>query len=179
MGDIAIKLQNVSKYYKLYHHRKDRLKEALHPFGKKYHNKFYALQDVNLEIKKGEILGIVGRNGSGKSTLLKIISKILEPNDGSVDVNGKISALLELGAGFNMEFTGIENIMFHGTILGYEKDVMEEKLDSIVKFADIDRFIDQPIKSYSSGMRARLGFALGSSCRTRNSYTGRGFGCRG
>lgn len=160
MSDIAISLKNVSKYYKLYNSPKDRLKEALSLSGKIYHKKFYATKSLNLEIKKGEVLGIVGKNGSGKSTLLKLITGVLSPDEGSVTVNGKISALLELGSGFNPEFTGMQNIFFYGTILGFTKKEMEEKLDDIIAFADIGDFINQPLKTYSSGMKSRLGFAV-------------------
>jgi lipopolysaccharide transport system ATP-binding protein len=160
MSDIAVKLENISKFYKLYNEPKDRLKEALHPFGKKFHKKFYALNDINLEIKKGEILGIVGRNGAGKSTLLKLISGVIQPSSGAVSVRGAVSALLELGSGLNPEFTGIQNIYFYGTILGFAREEMKEKIDEIVAFADIGGFIQQPLKTYSSGMKARLGFSL-------------------
>ena len=160
MNDIAISIKNVSKYYKLYNSPKDRLKEALNFRGKQYHKKFYATRNLDLEIKKGEILGVVGKNGSGKSTLLKLITGVLTPNEGSIQVNGKISALLELGSGFNPEFTGMQNIFFYGTILGFTKQEMEEKLDDILAFADIGEFIDQPLKTYSSGMKSRLGFAV-------------------
>ena len=160
MNEIAISLKNVSKYYKLYDRPKDRLKEALNRSGKIYHKKFYATKNLNLEIKKGEILGIVGKNGSGKSTLLKLITGVLKPDEGSVTVNGQISALLELGSGFNPEFTGMQNIFFYGTIIGLSKEEMQEKLDDILTFADIGEFIDQPLKTYSSGMKSRLGFAV-------------------
>ena len=160
MNDIAVSVKNVSKYYKLYNSPKDRLKEALSFSGKQYHKKFYATKDLSLDINKGEIIGIVGRNGSGKSTLLKLITGILTPNEGSIQVNGKISALLELGSGFNPEFTGLENIFFYGTILGFSKHEMEEKLTDIIAFADIGDFISQPLKTYSSGMKSRLGFAV-------------------
>ncbi len=157
---IAISLRDVSKYYKLYQNPKDRLKEALSPFGKIYHEKFYATNKINLDIKKGEILGIVGKNGSGKSTLLKLITNVLTPDSGSIKVDGKISALLELGSGFNPEFTGEQNIFFYGTILGFSKKEMSEKLDDIIAFADIGEFMHQPLKTYSSGMRSRLGFSV-------------------
>ena len=160
MSDIAISIKNVSKYYKLYNSPKDRLKESLNFSNKEYHKKFYATKNLNLEIKKGEILGIVGKNGSGKSTLLKLITGVLVPNEGSIKVNGKISALLELGSGFNPEFTGIQNIFFYGTILGFSKEEMQNKLDDIIAFADIGDFLYQPIKTYSSGMKSRLGFAV-------------------
>ena len=158
--NIAISLKNVSKYYKLYKDPKDRLKEALSPFGESYHQKFYATNKINLEIKKGEILGIVGKNGSGKSTLLKLITSVLVPDEGTIKVDGKISALLELGSGFNPEFTGLQNIFFYGTILGFSKKEMNEKLNDIIAFADIGEFMDQPLKTYSSGMKSRLGFAV-------------------
>jgi lipopolysaccharide transport system ATP-binding protein len=160
MSDITVKLENISKFYKLYNSPKDRLKEALHPFKKKYHSRFYALKDINLEIKKGEILGIVGRNGSGKSTLLKLITGIIQPSFGGVAVSGAVSALLELSSGLNPEFTGIQNIYFSGTMMGFSRKEMEEKTEDIVSFADIGDFIHQPLKTYSSGMKARLGFAL-------------------
>jgi len=158
--EIAIKLKGVSKYYKLYNASRDRLKEVLHPFGKKYHRNYFALKNVDLEVYKGEILGIVGRNGSGKSTLLKIVTGVLYPNEGQVTVNGRISALLELGTGFNPDFTGLENIYFYGVINGIDKSLMQSKIDEIVAFADIDEYIHQPLKTYSSGMKTRLGFAV-------------------
>jgi lipopolysaccharide transport system ATP-binding protein len=160
MNDIAISIKNVSKYYKLYNSPQDRFKEALSFSGKTYHKKFYATKNLDLEIKKGEILGIVGKNGSGKSTLLKLITGVLTPDEGTINVNGKISALLELGSGFNPEFTGMQNIFFYGTILGLSKKEMDEKLDDIIAFADIGDFLNQPLKTYSSGMKSRLGFAV-------------------
>jgi len=163
MNGTAIKIENVSKSYKLYNSPGDRFKEALNPFRKIYHKEFYALRNINLEVKQGEILGVVGKNGSGKSTLLKLISSVLVPNNGNVKVNGKISALLELGSGLNPEFTGLQNVFFYGTILGITRDEMKKKLESILAFADIGEFIHQQLKTYSSGMRARLGFALAVS----------------
>jgi lipopolysaccharide transport system ATP-binding protein len=160
MSDISVKLDNISKFYKLYNSPKDRLKEALHPFKKKLHKKFYALQNINLEIKRGEILGIVGKNGSGKSTLLKLICEIIQPSSGKLIVNGAVSALLDLSVGLNPEFTGMQNIYFSGTMMGFSRKEMEKKIDGIVDFADIGDFIHQPLKTYSSGMKARLGFAL-------------------
>jgi len=156
----AIRLRDVSKYYKLYSAPKDRLKEALHPLGRVYHRDFHALRDVNLQVGKGEILGVVGRNGCGKSTLLKLISGVLTPSKGTIRVHGEISALLELGAGFNPEFSGLQNIYFYATILGLSRAEIESILGDIVEFADIGGFIDQPLKTYSSGMKARLGFAV-------------------
>ena len=156
----VIRLENVSKYYKLYHSQRDRLKEIVNIYGRQYHKKYYALKNVELNIQKGQILGMVGENGSGKSTLLKLISSVLKPSAGRIMVNGRISALLELGAGFNPQFTGIENIKFYSTIMGMQKDVLEEKLGEIIEFAGLGEYINQPLKNYSSGMRARLGFAV-------------------
>ncbi len=160
MSDIAISVRNLSKQYRLYHTPKHRLMEALHPFRKKYHHDFYALHNVNFVVKKGETVGIIGRNGSGKSTLLKIITGVLTPTSGSVLVNGRISALLELGAGFNPELTGIENVYFNGTLMGISSAEMDDRLDDILAFADIGEFVHQPVKTYSSGMFVRLAFAV-------------------
>jgi len=160
MNDPAIKMDGVSKFYKLYDSPSDRLKEALTPLGKVYHKDYYALKKIDFEIEKGEIVGIVGKNGSGKSTLLKIMAGVLSPNDGELIVNGNISALLELGAGFNPEFTGVQNIYFYGAMLGFTKAEMKERLGEIIEFADIGDFINQPVKVYSSGMKSRLSFAV-------------------
>jgi lipopolysaccharide transport system ATP-binding protein len=160
---VAVRVESLSKIYKLYPDRKARLVEALHPLRRKYHRDFHALNNINLEVKNGEILGIVGKNGSGKSTLLKIIYGLLQPTSGSVLVNGAISALIELGAGFNPELTGLENIYFYGSVLGFSKQDMEEKLDDILSFADIGEFINQPLKVYSSGMNARLAFSVSTA----------------
>jgi lipopolysaccharide transport system ATP-binding protein len=160
MSDSVISTKNLTKIYKLYDRHTDRLKEALHPFKKKYHRQFYALKNINLEIKRGEILGIVGRNGAGKSTLLKIITGITSPSSGQISVNGKVSSLLELGTGFNPELTGLENVYLNGTIQGYSRKEMESRIEKIISFADIGHFIRQPLKTYSSGMKARLGFAV-------------------
>lgn len=161
--DIVIKLKKVTKTYKLYPNPKARLFESLHPFGKKYHKPFHALKGINLEVKRGEVLGIVGRNGSGKSTLLKIISGVLAPTSGTVEVKGKVSALLELGSGFNPEFTGMENIYFMGALQGFGPDEMKKKVDDIIDFAEIGEHIDQPVRTYSSGMKARLAFAVSTA----------------
>jgi lipopolysaccharide transport system ATP-binding protein len=160
MGDrVAISLKNVSKCFKCYDHPIDRLKEILLP-GKNRGKEFWALHDINLEINRGETLGIVGRNGSGKSTLLQIIVGTLTPTFGEVNVKGRISALLELGSGFNPEFTGRQNVFFNGKILGLSKAEIEAKFDEIAAFADIGDFIEQPVKTYSSGMFVRLAFAV-------------------
>lgn len=156
----AIKVQNLTKTYKLYTKPIERLKESLHPFKKKYHREFHALNDVSFEIKKGETVGIIGKNGSGKSTLLKIITGVLTPTSGKVMVYGKISAILELGAGFNPEMTGLENIYLNTSINGMNKAQTDKKIDEIVAFAELGEFIHQPIKTYSSGMKARLAFAV-------------------
>ena len=157
MENIALSVKNLTKVYSLYNKPIDRLKEAIFSF-KSYHKDFYALDDISFDVKKGESLGIIGVNGSGKSTLLKIITGVLKETKGSVEVNGKIAALLELGAGFNMEYTGIENIFLNGSMMGFSKKEMQEKLDKIIEFADIGDFINRPVKQYSSGMFVRLAF---------------------
>lgn len=159
MSEIAISLRNISKCFKRYHHPVDRLKEILLP-GKSRADQFWALRDINLEIPKGQTFGIVGPNGSGKSTLLQIIAGTLTPTSGEVVVNGRISALLELGSGFNPEFTGRQNVFFNGRLLGLSKQEIEDKFEHITDFADIGDFIDQPVKTYSSGMYVRLAFAV-------------------
>ncbi len=156
----AIIVKDVTKIYKMYDKPIDRLKESLHPRHKEYHKKFYALNHISFEVKKGETVGIIGTNGSGKSTILKIITGVLSPSEGSVEVEGSISALLELGAGFNSDYTGIENIYMNGTMMGFSRKEMEAKLQDILDFADIGDFVYQPVKTYSSGMFVRLAFAL-------------------
>lgn len=156
----VIRISNLQKVYKLYGSPRDRVKEIL-SFGRaSYHNDFYALKDINLEIKKGEIVGILGQNGCGKSTLLKLISGVLTPSKGHVDVRGNISALLELGMGFNQELSGHENIFFNGMLLGYTEQHLRQKYNEIVEFADIGEHLFQPVKTYSSGMVARLAFSI-------------------
>ncbi|HYD32998.1 MAG TPA: ABC transporter ATP-binding protein [Methylophilaceae bacterium] len=158
-SDIAISVKNLTKTYRLFDHPGDRIKQAL-TFGRmKFHREFTALKDVSFEVKKGETVGIIGRNGSGKSTLLQLICGILKPTSGSVTVNGRISALLELGSGFSPEFTGRENLYFQGAIMGFSKADMDGRVEDIVAFADIGEFIDQPVRTYSSGMFVRLAFA--------------------
>ena len=156
----VIQIQNVSKVYKLYETPIDRLKESLHPGGKKYHHDFFALRDISFDVKKGETVGIIGKNGSGKSTLLKIITGVLTPTMGTMNVSGRISALLELGAGFNPEYSGLENVYLQGTMMGYSREDMRERVPEILKFADIGEFINQPVKVYSSGMFIRLAFSV-------------------
>ncbi|MBO5208803.1 MAG: ABC transporter ATP-binding protein [Lachnospiraceae bacterium] len=157
---IAIQVKNLEKVYKLYDKPSDRLKETL-GFGKgKRHTEHHALKGVNIDIRQGETVGIIGTNGSGKSTILKIITGVLNPTRGEVTVNGRISALLELGAGFNMEYNGIENIYLNGTMMGFSEKEIEEKMDAILEFADIGEYVHQPVKTYSSGMFVRLAFAV-------------------
>ena len=161
VNDIAIQVDGLSKFYKLYDKPADRLKETFSL--RKYHREFYALRDISIDIKRGETVAILGKNGSGKSTLLKLITGVVAPSFGSIHINGKIAALLELGAGFNPEFTGIENVYMSGTIMGYTKEQIDAKLDDILSFADIGDFVYQPVKMYSSGMFARLAFAVNSN----------------
>lgn len=157
-NNLAIKVNNVTKTYKLYDKPIDRLKESLS--RRQYHRPFNALNDVSFEVEKGTTVGIIGTNGSGKSTMLKIITGVLSQTGGTVETAGNISALLELGAGFNMDYTGIENIYMNGTMMGFTRDQMDEKLDDILEFAEIGDFVYQPVKTYSSGMFVRLAFAL-------------------
>ena len=161
MEDIAIKVDNVSKVYKLYERNRDRIKEAFGiGRGKVHYKEHYALKDVSMEVRQGETVGIIGTNGSGKSTILKIITGVLNQTEGDVRIHGRISALLELGAGFNMEFTGVENIYLNGTMTGFSEEEIHEKLDDILEFADIGEFVYQKVKTYSSGMFVRLAFAV-------------------
>lgn len=161
MDEIAIKVEDLTKIYKLYDKPSDRLKESLGLSKKKVLSRdHYALQHVSFDVIKGETIGIIGTNGSGKSTILKIITGVLNPSGGNLTVNGRISALLELGAGFNMEYTGIENIYLNGTMIGFTREEIEKKMDDILEFADIGEFIHQPVKTYSSGMFVRLAFAV-------------------
>ena len=156
---MAISLKNISKSFKRYHRPIERLKELLFPQITKV-DQFWALRDINFEVAKGETLGIIGQNGSGKSTLLQIIAQTMEPTTGQVFVNGRVSALLELGCGFNPEFTGRQNVFFNGQILGLSREEIEAKFNDIVAFAEIGNFLDQPVKTYSSGMVVRLAFAV-------------------
>lgn len=160
MSENAIEVKDVTKIYRLYDKPIDRLKESLSPTHKEYHKDFFALNKLSFSVEKGQTVGIIGTNGSGKSTILKIITGVLTPSTGTVEVDGKISALLELGAGFNMDYTGIENIYMNGTMMGFTKKEMDGKLQDILDFADIGDFVHQPVKTYSSGMFVRLAFAL-------------------
>ncbi|MDD5759463.1 MAG: ABC transporter ATP-binding protein [Desulfobulbaceae bacterium] len=159
-NDLPITVDSISKAYKLYTKPIDRLKESFNPFRKKYHKDFFALRDVSFAAKKGEVVGIIGKNGSGKSTLLQIITGVLTPTAGSVDIRGRVSALLELGAGFNPELSGIENVYFKSSLLGFSTSETDAKIDDILAFAGIGEFIKQPVKTYSSGMFVRLAFAV-------------------
>ncbi len=156
----VIEIKDVTKIYKLYDKPIDRLKESMSLRHRSYHKDFYALRGLSFFVEKGQTVGIIGTNGSGKSTILKIITGVLTPTSGEVSVKGKISALLELGAGFNMDYTGIENIYMNGTMMGYSKREMDDKLADILDFAEIGDFVHQPVKTYSSGMFVRLAFAL-------------------
>lgn len=156
----AIQVKELEKAYKLYDKPSDRLKEALGLARKKRYKEHYALKGVDMTIYQGETVGIIGTNGSGKSTILKIITGVLNPTKGSVEVNGRISALLELGAGFNMEYNGIENVYLNGTMIGFSKKEIDAKMDDILGFADIGDYVYQPVKTYSSGMFVRLAFAV-------------------
>ena len=160
MSEYVINVEHVDKVYKLYASNKARVADTLGLSRKKNYKEHYALKDMSFSVKKGECVGLIGTNGSGKSTILKIITGVLSPTAGEVTVNGRISALLELGAGFNMEYTGMENIYLNGTMLGYSKEEIDEKLDDILSFADIGDFVFQPVKTYSSGMFVRLAFAV-------------------
>lgn len=156
----VIQVQNVSKIYKLYDRNRDRLIDAFGLSREPRYHEHYALHDLNFTVKKGETVGIIGTNGAGKSTILKIITGVLNPTEGEVIIDGRISALLELGAGFNMEYTGVENVYLNGTMIGFSKEEIDEKLQDILDFADIGEFVNQPVKTYSSGMFVRLAFAV-------------------
>ena len=156
----VIRVRNVTKNYRLYNRQRDRLWESLGLDFRKNYKEKHALNGVSFEVSRGETVGIIGTNGSGKSTMLKLITGVLTPSGGSIEVDGRISALLELGAGFNMEYTGIENIYLNGTMIGFTKEEIDQRLQSIIDFADIGDYISQPVKSYSSGMFVRLAFAV-------------------
>lgn len=160
MNEPIIKVENLNKVFKLYSRPKDRLKEALSPFRKKYHHDYHALKGLTFEVKKGESVAILGRNGAGKSTLLKVLTGVISPTSGNVSVKGRIAALLELGSGFNPMLSGLENVYFQGAIMGFSKEEMELRLPGIINFADIGEFIHQPVRTYSSGMFSRLAFSI-------------------
>lgn len=157
---VVIRVQNLSKCYQIYDRPQDRLKQSLWRGRKQFFREFWALRGATFEVKKGEAVGIIGRNGSGKSTLLQLIAGTLSPTSGSVEVEGRVAALLELGSGFNLEFTGRENIYMNAAILGLSRTETDQRFDAIVAFADIGDFIEQPVKTYSSGMIVRLAFAV-------------------
>jgi len=158
--DVAISIKDLTKVYHLYAKPQDRFKEALHPLRRSYHKDFYAMRGVEFDIYRGETVGIIGKNGAGKSTLLKMITGVLTPTNGSIETHGRISSLLELGAGFDPEMTGLENIYLNGTLMGFSDIEMDVKIDDILAFADIGEFIHQPVRMYSSGMFARLAFSV-------------------
>ena len=160
MEETTIKVDHISKVYRLYDKPRDRIREAFSLSRKAFYKEHYALRDVSFAISRGETVGIIGTNGAGKSTILKIITGVLSPTEGNIAVNGRISALLELGAGFNGEYTGIENIYLNGTMIGFSREEINRKLDDILAFADIGDFVYQPVKTYSSGMFVRLAFAV-------------------
>jgi ABC-type polysaccharide/polyol phosphate transport system ATPase subunit len=160
MPETAIRIQHLSKAYRLYAHPLDRIKEVLHPRGKKYHRLFYALDDISFELQAGQTLGLIGANGSGKSTLLKILASVLTPTAGTLHTQGRVAALLELGSGFNPELTGLQNVYFYGAIMGLSQAEADALLPGILDFADIGPFIHQPVKQYSSGMYVRLAFSV-------------------
>ncbi len=160
---LAIRVKNLSKTFRLPHERRNTLKDYfLHPFLRNSYEKFAALKNISFEIERGEWVGIIGKNGSGKSTLLKILAGVYAPDNGEVEINGKVIPLLELGVGFNRELSGRENIFLNGAMLGMSKKEIAEKFDAIVDFAEIRKFLDLPLKNYSSGMQVRLAFAIAS-----------------
>lgn len=162
-SNIAISVKNASKMYEVYNKPSDRLLQMMAGSHRKLYREFWALKDISFDVHRGETIGVIGRNGSGKSTLLQILAGTLTPTSGNVSINGKVTALLELGSGFNPEFTGRENIFMNATILGISQKKAEEKFDAIAAFADIGEFLEQPVKTYSSGMYARLAFSVAIS----------------
>ena len=156
----AISFQRVSKRFRIYHQRHENLKEAVLRRRRGVYEEFYALRDVSFAVEPGSTVGIIGSNGSGKSTALKLVARILHPNGGEVSVDGRVSALLELGTGFHPDYTGRENIFLNGALLGLRRELIRRRLDDIVAFSGMERFIDNPVKTYSSGMYMRLGFAI-------------------
>ncbi len=159
-SDIVIDIRDISKCYRVFAKPSDRLKQTLLGWKKQYHRDFWALRDINLQVRRGEAIGVIGRNGSGKSTLMQIIAGVLTPTEGEIRVDGRVDALLELGSAFNPEFTGRENVFLYGAILGLNRKQVENLFDDIASFADIGDFMDQPVKTYSSGMKVRLAFSV-------------------
>ncbi len=159
-SDVVVRVQGLGKSYRIFAHPTDRIKQALSLGRRKFHTEFQALRNISFDIQKGEAIGIIGRNGSGKSTLLQLLCGVLKPSAGQIQVQGRVCALLELGSGFNPEFTGRENVYFQGAVTGLSKEQVDRKLEGILAFADIGAFIDQPVRTYSSGMFVRLAFAL-------------------
>lgn len=159
-SDVAISVKDLTKTYRIFNHPGDRIKQALSLGQVRFHDEFTALRDLSFEVRKGETIGIVGRNGSGKSTLLQLVCGIIKPSQGTVLINGRVSALLELGAGFNPEFTGRENVYFAGALMSLSKASMDARIEEVMAFADIGEFIDHPVRTYSSGMFVRLAFAV-------------------
>jgi lipopolysaccharide transport system ATP-binding protein len=159
-GELVIRVNSLGKSYRIFNHPKDRLKQSLWRGKKQYYREFWALRGISFDVRRGETLGIIGRNGSGKSTLLQMICGTLTPSEGTVETKGRIAALLELGSGFNPEFTGIENVFLNGSLLGMSQAEIESRKDDILAFADIGDFVEQPVKTYSSGMALRLAFAV-------------------
>lgn len=158
--EIAIEVDSINKIYKLYNKKRDFIKEACHPFRKIYHKKFHALKDISFSVKKGEVVGIIGKNGSGKSTLLKVLASVVTPNSGEYRCYGRVTALLELSGGFNRDLTGVENIMFLGRLQGFSKKEMKSRINQILKFAEIGDYAYQAVNTYSSGMYMRLAFSF-------------------
>ncbi|MBR3439514.1 MAG: ABC transporter ATP-binding protein, partial [Clostridia bacterium] len=165
MAQPAVKVENVSVLFNLNNEKIDNLKEYFIKFvtRKLHYNEFWALQDISFTVEKSDRIGILGFNGAGKSTLLKVVSGVLKPTKGSVEVHGVIAPMLELGAGFDMNYSGHENIYLYGATMGYPRKFIQERYDEIVKFSELEKFIDVPVKNYSSGMKARLGFAIASA----------------
>lgn len=159
-SEYAIEINDLSKCYEIYNRPIDRLRQTLFRGRKKFYKEFWALKDVSFKINKGETVGIIGRNGSGKSTLLQMICGTLNPTNGQIETRGRVAALLELGAGFNSEFTGRENVLLNADILGFPREVMSERMKDIIAFSELNDFLDQPVKTYSSGMYARLAFSI-------------------
>jgi lipopolysaccharide transport system ATP-binding protein len=167
MSDVAIKVENLSKQYRIGTNAHSTLRDTLsNLISKKKSEEFWALRDINFEIKKGEAIGIIGRNGAGKSTLLKILSKITRPTTGRIEINGRLSALLEVGTGFHPELTGRENIYLNGSLLGMSNSEIKSKFDEIIDFSGVEKFIDTPVKHYSSGMYVRLAFSIAANLKT-------------